>query len=369
MSSRLIKFTFDDKSMSYIFCVVFLLSFGLTWVVRHYALKKQLIDTPNHRSSHTLPTPRGGGIAFVIIFLLASTFINTPINLTQVALLVSGSILFVTGLLDDFGKLNVRIRFIFHILASAFALYCIGGSPAIELCSHSLSAPLLTNFLALIYLVWLLNLYNFMDGINGIASIEAICACFGMMIIYFFQADFNLITLPLTLGAAVCGFLLWNFPKAKIFMGDSGSGFLGFALGLFSIIAAKSQMQYFWSWLIVLSIFIVDATYTLFYRLLTKAKIHEAHCSHAYQHASRYFNSHTYVTIGVLIINVFWLWPIAICVGLHKINDLLGLFIAYVPVLLLTIAFKAGQANYIVCWAKNPRRCEPQVKQSRDIFY
>ncbi len=125
-------------------------------------------------------------------------------------------------------------------------------------------------------------------------------------------------------------------------MGDAGSGFLGMVLGLFSIQAAWIAPQFFWSWLILLGVFIVDATWTLFRRFLRGEKIYEAHRSHAYQYASRYYGSHKTVSLAIGVINVCWLTPLALWVGLAGLNALLGLVLAYLPLMALAIYFRAG---------------------------
>jgi Fuc2NAc and GlcNAc transferase len=142
----------------------------------------------------------------------------------------------------------------------------------------------------------MLNLYNFMDGIDGIASVEAICACLGASVLYWLSGLDALIWGPLLLAASVAGFLYWNFPPARIFMGDAGSGFLGIVLGGLSLQAAWVSEPMLWAWLILLGVFIVDATFTLFRRLLRGEKVYEAHRSHAYQFASRRFGKHLPVT-------------------------------------------------------------------------
>lgn len=135
---------------------------------------------------------------------------------------------------------------------------------------------------------------------------------------------------------------MWNFPPAKIFMGDAGSGFLGLVLGLFSIQAAWIKPQFFWSWLILLGVFIVDASWTLARRFLRGEKVYEAHRSHGYQFASRHFGAHKPVSLGIAAINVVWLLPIALWVGLGNLEGLTGLILAYSPLILLAIQFKAG---------------------------
>jgi Fuc2NAc and GlcNAc transferase len=126
-------------------------------------------------------------------------------------------------------------------------------------------------------------------------------------------------------------------------MGDAGSGFLGITLGILSLQAAWVVPELLWSWLILLGVFVLDATWTLMRRLLRGDKVYEAHRSHAYQYASRQFGKHLPVTLAVTGINLFWLLPIALWVGLGGVDGLLGLLLAYLPLVLLAVKFKAGE--------------------------
>jgi Fuc2NAc and GlcNAc transferase len=119
------------------------------------------------------------------------------------------------------------------------------------------------------YLVWLLNLYNFMDGIDGLACIEAITVCLGGALVYVLAVPRGEgWMVPVLLLSAVTGFLVWNFPRARIFMGDAGSGFLGLSIGVLSIQNSWAAPELFWSWVILLGTFIVDATVTLIRRIM-----------------------------------------------------------------------------------------------------
>jgi Fuc2NAc and GlcNAc transferase len=153
--------------------------------------------------------------------------------------------------------------------------------------------------------------------------------------------------MPLVLAMAVFGFLYWNFPPARIFMGDAGSGFLGIALGVISLQAAWASDQLFWGWLILLGVFIVDATFTLFRRLLRGDKVYEAHRSHAYQYASRQAKRHLPVTLAVVGINLLWLLPIGILVIKFDLDGFLGLIIAYLPLVVVAKIFHAGEQEKI----------------------
>jgi Fuc2NAc and GlcNAc transferase len=317
----------------------------LTGVLRQYALARSIIDIPNARSSHVVPTPRGGGVAIVVSFLL-SLILAASMDLVAwpltSALLGAGAGIAVLGFLDDHGHIVARWRLLGHFIAAIWALFWVGGLPPLSFFGFMFDLGWIGHALAAVYLVWLLNLYNFMDGIDGIASVEAICVCLGAMLLYWLAGNELLAMLPLLLAFAVAGFLYWNLPTARIFMGDAGSGFLGITLGVLSLQAAWVAPQLLWSWLILLGVFIVDATWTLLRRLLRGDKVYEAHRSHAYQFASRHFKKHLPVTLAVGAINLFWLLPIALLVGAGRLDGLLGVLIAYLPLAILAVKFNAG---------------------------
>lgn len=325
--------------------VVVLFSYVLTAMLRRYALARNLIDIPNQRSSHTAPTPRGGGVAIVVSFLVALTFLFLTDVVTLPTYLGIGgacSVIALIGFLDDHGHIAARWRLIGHFCAAALGLYFLGGLPPITIAGWAVDLGVAGNILAAFFLVWMLNLYNFMDGIDGLASIEAVTTCFGGAVIYYLVGTHDNILLTSVLGAAVLGFLVWNFPPARIFMGDAGSGFLGIVLGFFTLQAATILPELLWSWLILLGVFIVDATVTLLRRLLRGEKVYEAHRSHAYQYASRQFGKHLPVTLAVLGINVLWLLPIAIWVAVGGLDGALGVLLAYTPLFVLALKYKAG---------------------------
>jgi Fuc2NAc and GlcNAc transferase len=324
---------------------VFAVSWLLTLVLRRYALAKSLMDIPNERSSHSIPTPRGGGVAIVVSFLLALPVLTGLDLLSPAALyglLGSGLLVAVIGFADDHGHIAARWRLLGHFIAAAWALFWLSGLPPIELFGIIVDLGWFGNILALVYLVWMLNLYNFMDGIDGLASAEAISVCLGMCLVYWFSGATGLIWAPLILAATVAGFLWWNFPPARIFMGDAGSGFLGVVLGGLVLWAAWSRPELLWSWLILLGVFIVDSTWTLVRRMLRGKRIYQAHRSHAYQYASRVFKSHKVVAVGVVALNLVWLLPIAVIVGCGDVNGMLGLILAYLPLIILSFKFKGG---------------------------
>jgi Fuc2NAc and GlcNAc transferase len=328
------------------------ISLFITGALRRYALASSLMDIPNARSSHLKPTPRGGGMAIVVSFLLVLPlmagldFMAWPLAW---ALLGAGAGIAFLGFLDDHGHIAARWRLLGHFSAATWALFWLGGLPPFRLLGFSVDLSWLGHVLAAVYLVWLLNLYNFMDGIDGIASVEAICVCLGGALLYglVIQNDNAGMLLCLLLMAAVAGFLFWNFPPARIFMGDAGSGFLGITLGILSLQAAWVEPQLLWSWLILLGVFIVDATFTLLRRLFRGDKVYEAHRSHAYQYASRQYGRHLPVTLAVAGLNLGWLLPIALWVGVGGLDGVAGLLIAYAPLVCLAVKFNAGELESV----------------------
>ena len=328
--------------------VFFILTLLFTGYMRHYALKKNIIDNPNERSSHSVPTPRGGGVAVVISYLLAlglliySNDISVHIGMTVIT---AGFIIALLGFLDDHGHINSMLRLAIHFMVAIGVVISLGGFAEVAIL-NGIQLGFFANIIAVLFLVWLLNLYNFMDGINGIASTEVITSTVSMAIIYWVLNHIVDEKSLILLAACAFGFLLWNFPKAKIFMGDACSGFLGLILGIFALIALKVDIALFCAWLICLGVFIVDATFTLIRRVVTGHKMYDAHRSHSYQILSRKLNSHTPVTWGVALINIFWLLPIAYFVATQNYAyPELGILIAYLPLIILAIKFKAGHPD------------------------
>lgn len=328
--------------------IAVVISCGLTWLLRRYALARSIMDIPNARSSHSIPTPRGGGVAIVLAFLAALLWMGNVGIIESAglwALFGAGGFIALLGFLDDHGHIAARWRLLGHFAASTWVLFWLGGFPPLTVLGTEINLAWLGHVLALLYMVWLLNLYNFMDGIDGIASVEAISVCLSSSLLYVMVDVPGLILAPLILAATVGGFLIWNFPPARIFMGDAGSGFLGITIAVMSLQAAWTSSELFYAWLILLGVFIVDATVTLLRRLLRGEKVYEAHRSHAYQYAARYCGHHLPVTLSVLLINVFWLLPVAMLVVLGTIDGIVGVAIAWVPLAFLALRFSAGKAE------------------------
>lgn len=332
-------------TLYFMLLLVFLAALLATAGLRQYALKSNVMDVPNDRSSHSIPTPRGGGVAIVLVFLL-SVFAAWSTGSASISIFAAiaggGGLVAVVGFLDDHGHIAARWRLLCHFASALWIVLWLGGGVPLQIGGETYSTGWLGAVAGVFYLVWLLNLYNFMDGINGIASAEAICTGLGATLAYFAVGERQNQCLTMLLIASVAGFMYWNFPRAKIFMGDAGSGFLGIAIGALSLQATWAYPQLLWSWLILLGVFIVDATVTLLRRLLRGERVYEAHRSHAYQFASRRVGRHAPVTWVVIAINLAWLCPLAVLVACYKLDGLWALVVAYVPLVLMALKFNAG---------------------------
>lgn len=333
-----------------VFCVTaFVATMILTGVIRQAALQRQIMDIPNSRSSHSVPTPRGGGLAIVAVLLVM--FVVMPMfypDLEFYAWLIVGACAPVAliGLWDDFHHVAARWRLLIHFVSLSFAVIYLGKMPAISLFGYSYEPGFLVAAAAVLSMVWLLNLFNFMDGIDGIAAMEVITAGIAIALLsWIVKSDSLYWILPLVMAFSAAGFMIWNFPPAKIFMGDVGSGFIGALLGVLAISASWVDQSLLWAWIILLGVFVVDATVTLLRRLLRGDKVYQAHRSHAYQYASRLYGSHLPVTIAVGAINLLFLLPIASLVAFQKLDGAVGVIVAYLPLILLALYFKSGDTE------------------------
>ena len=337
----------------------------LTWLLRHYALQRGLMDSPSARSSHLMATPRGGGLAFVLVYLglllwakLFDPQLLQGIEPLAKVLLIGGGLVALIGFIDDHRDLSARFRFTVHLLAAIVAVGLI-GTPAVSF------GPWLTvegwwlGVLFVPLLVWLLNLYNFMDGIDGIASLQAISVlCSASLILLLNQSDSQIVLWQSLLCFGVAGFLLWNWPPAKIFMGDAASGFLGFSLGVFACFTAQHFAIDFWSWVILLGLFVADASWTLMRRMLNGEKWYLPHAKHAYQILARQrlaqfqadglsaekarAKAHRWVVLTGLLINLGWLTPLAWLASEYSGSGALLAVLAYLPLVYLEWRVGAG---------------------------
>ncbi len=336
--------------MSWIFiCALvatFVIACAATWWMRQVALRQGMLDIPNSRSSHSVSIPRGGGVAIVtaaILSLVALFAIGTIDGRLMLALLGGGVPIALVGFLDDRQSVCPRIRFAVHASAALLAAYLLGGVPPLQVGASSLELGWMGDLLGVIAIIWTLNLFNFMDGIDGIAASEAVFVCVAGASLTMFDSNMGVIAASLSVAAASLGFLVWNWPPAKIFMGDVGSGFLGYVLAILALAAAVRDPGAFFVWMILGGVFFVDATVTLLRRLLRGERVYEAHRTHAYQWLSRRFASHRKVTLGVWTVNVFWLLPIAWFSQRFPQYAVMAAAVALTPLIVAAVLLGAGR--------------------------
>ena len=330
-----------------IFAVVVIVGFTLTLFIRKSALKTNRLDIPNERSSHTSPTPRGAGLAVVVAFLLGLIALlveNTISDEVLLAIAIPGLVIALIGWLDDHGHLtSAKWRLIGHFACASLAVWLVGGLPELPLANSTIDFGLAGNIAAVVYLVWMLNLFNFMDGIDLITGVQTVTTSAGVAMLLLISTESDLWKVFVVLAASISGFLFFNLPPAKIFLGDVGSGFIGFTTAVVSLIVAKDEPLVAWAMIILLGVFVTDATVTLLRRLLSREHVYVAHRTHAYQHLSKKLNSHLPVSLGVGAINLFILFPIAWLVVESEIIPIFGLLVTYVPLAIVAALLNAGR--------------------------
>lgn len=327
----------------------FVASVLFTGLLRAGAFKIITLDIPNERSSHSTPTPRGGGLSLILTFLVASFCMTVSGRVPAMlfyTLFIPGALIAFIGFIDDVWTVNPVTRLVFHFSATVALIYYIDPMPVLPWFGEPVVVGPWGYVLIALGLVWCINLHNFMDGIDGIASIEAICVAGGAaFIIWLTKGETTYVYLLLLVVATIAGFLVWNWPPAKIFMGDAGSGFLGFMIGSFALLTSAAGGINLWSWIILYGVFVVDATATLTIRVLRGEKFYQAHRSHAYQIMARKLQSHKKVTLGVLGINMLWLFPISVISSTFPELSVYCFVTAYFPLLLLVVRLGAGTTN------------------------
>lgn len=322
------------------------LSWTLTRYFLSFALDRGIMDIPNGRSLHITPKPRAGGVSFFAIFTSAVVILLSLhfLSLRETLALACGIPIATVGYWDDQAGLTPVVRIVVHIAAAALAVFCLDGLGPVRF--HVGVAVYLPTaavaVLAVCSLVWLTNLTNFMDGIDGIASVEAITTAgiCGILIVH--RSGFlGVAILFFVLAAAVAGFLPWNWPPAKIYMGDVGSGFLGFTLGVLAYMAILHHQLPLWPPLVLYGVFVTDTTWTLCRRVLRGERWYAAHRTHAFQNAAVRWG-HRNVTLSLAAMNVVWLAPCAVLADIWPSWGPLLLVCAWAPLVALAIWFRAG---------------------------
>jgi len=319
----------------------------VTKLVSDTATRTGLLDIPNKRSAHTVPTPRGGGLAIVATtsFCVAILAILGFCELRLAfALLCGGAAVSLIGFIDDRTALSALSRLGVHFGSAAAAVLVLGGVPAIPVGDHLIDLGVFGDFLGILAIVWSINLFNFMDGIDGLAGAEAVFVCLaGALLSAGYGASESVAVVALLVGSSCLGFLRWNWSPASIFMGDVGSGYLGYVISVLGLTAMVDNPAAIYAWLILGGVFFADASVTLLVRLRHGEKVYEAHNVHAYQCLARKWKSHKKVSLMATALNVVWLLPLAWLAMAEKQASVWIVVLAIGP--LFVLARFAGAGN------------------------
>jgi UDP-N-acetylmuramyl pentapeptide phosphotransferase/UDP-N-acetylglucosamine-1-phosphate transferase len=271
--------------------IVFALTLLGVEFYRRWSLSREILDVPNERSSHSTPTPRGGGVVIWIVsigaFLIYSAVSGTGF---QWAYLFGAGIVAAISLVDDVKTISPVLRILFHSLAAALVVWSLGGFKEILIPFYGvIELGFWGCVAAFLWIVWLINAYNFMDGIDGIAATQAITAGTGWSLVGWQLGISELSFYGGVLAMSALGFLILNWQPAKIFMGDVGSAFLGYSFAVLTLFSLRdrqsAEMQSILPWIGIFLVwfFLFDSVYTLFKRLFRGERIWQAHREHIYQ--------------------------------------------------------------------------------------
>jgi UDP-N-acetylmuramyl pentapeptide phosphotransferase/UDP-N-acetylglucosamine-1-phosphate transferase len=293
----------EDMSHLWIIATTILLSWVLTGLATWYASRAGLLDHPGHRHSHRLPTPRGGGAGLVLALVLVTTAIApAAVPAYWILCVLPGFVvLAITGWWDDHRSLSVLIRIFIQL---AVTLYLLGCSA-----TAGWTGDVTAMILAGLFVVWMTNLFNFMDGSNGMAGLQGVFAGCVLAGLFAFAGDGQSTLLGLLLAAACTGFLPWNIGRARVFMGDVGSLALGFSFAAMLLYGVGSGAFTLPVALLVMLVFLADASLTLVSRVIRGERWYNAHRQHVYQRLIAHGWSHGRVAMLYQAINIALVLP------------------------------------------------------------
>lgn len=294
--------------------------------LRAWAVRGNALDIPNARSSHTQPTPRGGGLAIALCTLIGLWGLTLGLlprfDMRMVVGYSLGAVLVAAvSWRDDLEPVSNRVRFGTHVVSALIVVFFVGKWEQVTLpLLPSLTLSLLGSALTLFWIVGLINVYNFMDGIDGLAGVQALIAGTAWAFLGWWFNQWLVAILGILIAATSAGFLLHNWPPARIFMGDVGSAFLGFTFAVMTVIGSLADPRLAFVGVVLVWPFIFDATYTLLNRLRKGENIFEAHRSHFYQRLVIAGQSHQIATLlysAMMLISAMCavLWLLAPTIG------------------------------------------------------
>jgi Fuc2NAc and GlcNAc transferase len=314
--------------------------FGII-LYRRVAISRDIVSNPNFRNLHASPLPVGGGIVFSFVFVFSLFFIwwlNQISDDLFWVLCVGGGSTALFGFLDDLKGIRASSKLVAQFFLSGWLLYWLDGGP---LLSIDWIPVLVAIPVTALFLVWMVNAYNFMDGIDGMAVSGAVFVSGAITLVMLLtNSKSEFIIVPVLLLTTTSTFMVFNWPPASIFMGDSGSVFLGYIFGSLILVTAMSGEISIWTWLVVFGYYFADTTVTQIIRLILVKKWYRAHRSHAYQNLARITGSHLKVTGGVVLYNVVWILPLTLWSAMKPETAILAVVLSVTPGLIFS--FKYG---------------------------
>lgn len=294
---------------SFLFLLSFIATSFLTWLLISSLPSFGVVDIPDPRRVHSRITPRGGGLAIVIVViiaLIAYEYFSTKTLINSIKIVPLLLIISTISFLDDLISIPIFVRLIFHIICSTIAIFLF----LFPVVLFHYELPLYIDFmLSIIGLIVFLNIYNFLDGIDGISGAESIHLSITILILCYLKSDIIIntnfiIVLNIIILACSIGFLIFNWHPAKIFLGDVGSISLGFLLGLCLLLISASSVHLFVASSIASLYYLADGGLTILIRLVNKEKIWQPHLKHFFQKAVRNGKSHKEVVSRIIICNI-----------------------------------------------------------------
>ncbi|RUR20240.1 glycosyltransferase family 4 protein [Legionella sp. km535] len=325
-------------------CIFLLLSYACTKLFCKLAQNSRLIDRPNDRTLHLKPTVRGGGLVFIGLALISLPYLcylNAVSLVDWAGLLIGVILLAAISFLDDLNHLSVTIRFAVQCVV-ALVISVFFRPEHLDFIIFSLSNDYVIFVFVFFTVIWAINHFNFMDGLDGFCALQAmfLLACY-FILFYFYQAtvyqDFCFILI-----SALFAFLIFNFPPAKLFMGDIGSASLGLIIFSLALIGQQKYQIPLLYWFLLNGLFLFDSTITLVRRIANKERWFAPHRKHAYQRLKQYGMDTRFILLGQLIINVIIGFLVLYSVN-HSINSVL---LIVVVLLLLNSAYYAIEKIY-----------------------
>lgn len=320
-----------------VFLVAMTAATALCAVYRWRAAAAGWLAHPEARSSHRVATVSGAGVAVVAALLLALLAVGPPLPDSGLAVLVTSALLSGVGLTDDLAPLGVRLRLWIYALAAALTAVWL-FNPGQALSDWALAG------LAALWILVFINLFNFMDGIDGLAALQALSAAAVLALLAALQeaAGWYIAFCSATAGA-FAGFLLFNAPPARLFMGDAGSIPGGYLLASLLVAGWCLEGIPAYPGLILLALFIADSVTTLVVRAGRRERLWQAHRQHLYQRLARRWQSHRRVDLLFIALQWLWLVPLALLATLQPEYAALLCVLAYLPLLIAMVKLRSIQ--------------------------